>query len=117
MDIEVVDSPKGKLSRCVLDAGVRIASVSDFLDLLVNCPTDTVVMDRESLTDDFFDLKTGIAGEFLQKVSNYRKRLIILGDYRGMTSKAFRDFMYESNKTGQVIFTDDLHHAIELLGV
>jgi hypothetical protein len=115
MEIEVVDSPKGKLSRCVMDAEARIASVSDFLDLLANCPTDTVVIDRESLTEGFFDLKSGIAGEFLQKVSNYRKRLIILGDYRGMTSKAFRDFSRESNQTGQVIFTDDLRHAIELL--
>ncbi len=115
MEVEVIDSPKGKLSRCFLDAGVRITSVSDFLDLLVNCPTDTVVINRESLTEGFFDLKSGIAGEFLQKVSNYRKRLVILGDYRGIGSKALRDFIRESNQTGQVIFTEDLQQAIELL--
>ena len=115
MDIKVIDSPKGKLSRCALDAEARITSVSDFLDLLANCPTDTVVIDRECLTEGFFDLKSGIAGEFLQKVSNYRKRLIILGDYRGLASKALRDFIHESNQTGQVIFTDELRHAIKLL--
>ncbi len=115
MDIEVIDSPKGKLSRCILDAGMRITSVSDFLDLLVNCPTDTVVINKESLTEGFFDLKSGIAGEFLQKVSNYRRRLIVLGDYRGMSSKAFRDFIHEGNQTGKVIFTEDLQQAIELL--
>jgi len=72
-------------------------------------------LSKNDLAEDFFDLKTGFAGECLQKVSNYRKRLVFLGDFRDIKSKAFRDFVHESNRTGQVLFASDIESAIEML--
>jgi hypothetical protein len=115
MVFETIDSPKGQLSRCSLDAGSRIARASDFLDVLVNCPTDTLALGREALSEDFFNLRTGLAGECLQKVSNYRKRLIVVGDFPETESRSLRDFILESNRTGKVLFTADLESAIRLL--
>jgi hypothetical protein len=111
----VIESRKGGLSRCLFGEEERIANVGDFLDLLVNCPTSTVVLNKADLAAAFFDLKSGLAGDCLQKVSNYGKRLIVLGEYRDIASKALKDFIYESNRTGKVIFTDDLENAIEML--
>jgi hypothetical protein len=115
MKADVIESRKGALSRCLLREDERIAQVGDFLDLLVNCPTSTVVLNKDDLAEAFFDLRSGLAGEFLQKVSNYGKRLVVLGEYRGIASRALQDFIYESNRTGKVIFTEDLEGAIEML--
>ena len=52
----------------------------------------------------FYDLSTGLAGEILQKVSNYRVRLAISGSFKMITSKRFREFINESNKGSSVGF-------------
>jgi hypothetical protein len=115
MTVEIVKSSKGELSQCRVEGGDRIAQVSDFLDAMANCPTSTIVMNKESLSEDFFDLKSGLVGECLQKISNYRKRLIIVGDFREIASKPLKDFIYESNGTGKVIFASDIETGVELL--
>jgi hypothetical protein len=115
MKAEVIESRKGALSRCLFREDERIAQVGDFLDLLVNCLTSTVVLNKADLAEAFFDLKSGLAGDCLQKVSNYGRRLIVLGDYRGIASRSLKDFIYESNRTGKVVFADDLESAVEML--
>jgi len=115
MRTEVIESPKGLLSHCFLEGGERIGAVSDFLDLMGNCQAVTIVISKDNLSEEFFKLGTGLAGEILQKVSNYRRRLIVIGDYCGIQSPPLRDFMHESNATGKVIFASDLESAITLL--
>jgi hypothetical protein len=54
----------------------------------------------ERLDEDFFVLRTRVAGEFAQKFVTYGVRLAILGDiskYKN-DSKAFHDFVYEANR-------------------
>lgn len=51
-----------------------INNVGDGLDLLGNLHFqgfDKVIIHEINITPEFFDLKTGIAGEVLQKFSNY----------------------------------------------
>ncbi|MBL8967030.1 MAG: DUF4180 domain-containing protein [Spirochaetaceae bacterium] len=115
MTSEVIQTEKGALSRCRFEAEAAVASLPDFLDLLGNCPTETLVLDREALHPDFFELRSGLAGELLQKVSNYRRRLVILGDFTDLPGKALRDFLYESNRTGKVVFARELGDAVGLL--
>ena len=59
---------------------------------------DYIAIYKEALTEEFFKLSTGVAGEVLQKFINYRKKLAIIGDYSGYTSKPLHDFICESNK-------------------
>ena len=115
MKIETVKTVKGELSHCIMDENEIVCTISEFLDLIMSCPTNTIVIPRANITEDFFRLKTGVAGEFLQKISNYRKRLVILGHYQAEKSKPLNDFIYESNKNGQVVFAQDINSAIELL--
>ncbi|MCK7528774.1 MAG: DUF4180 domain-containing protein [Ignavibacteriales bacterium] len=42
---------------------------------------------RRIFISDFFDLKTGIAGEILQKFSTYNVRLAILGDFQNIKAE------------------------------
>jgi len=60
-------------------------------------------------------LSTGLAGEILQKYTNYGGRIAIYGDYSRYTSKPLRDFIYESNKGKSVFFVATKEEAIEML--
>ncbi|MDR0560347.1 MAG: DUF4180 domain-containing protein [Prevotellaceae bacterium] len=94
-------------------------TVEDILDMIVNITyqhnCDSAIIGKEQLNPDFFDLKTGFAGEILQKFVTYNIRLGIVGDFSAITSKNFRDFIYESNKVGQIVFAKNAETATELL--
>ena len=95
-----------------------IRSVQDFLDLLTwgtEHGTDLYLLRDTNFTPEFFDLSTGLAGEILQKVSNYRQRLAIVGSFEMVTSKRFQEFMTESNKGTTVCFLRQQEKALRWL--
>jgi len=74
-----------------------------------------IALNKEALSKEFFILSTGIAGEILQKFSNYRAKFAIIGDFSSYTSKPLRDFIYESNRGNTIFFVPDETTAIEKL--
>ena len=74
-----------------------------------------IALNKEALSKEFFILSTGIAGEILQKFSNYRAKFAIIGDFSSYTSKPLRDFIYESNRGNTIFFVPDEAAAIEKL--
>jgi len=91
-----------------------ITSVEDALDLVGNLyyqGFDKLVIYEKNLTP-FFDLKNKLAGDILQKFSNYRIRLAIVGDFDKVESNSLRDLISESNKTTQINFVKNLADAI-----
>ncbi len=115
MNPTIHETHKGKLTHWAPTPGERINTMDDFLDILASSPSPTIVLDAAALPEAFFELRSGIAGEFLQKISTYRRRLAILGDFTSTKSRALRDFIYESNATGQVVFAPSMEEAIALL--
>lgn len=100
----------------VISTSILITTVQDGLDVLVNLyyqGFDKVILHHHTITPNFFHLKTGIAGEILQKFSNYRVHLIIVGDFSRYQSKSLRDFIFESNKGRQVNFVKTISEAAE----
>ncbi len=98
---------------------LTIHSVQDALDLMANCGyqgASKIILHEQNLAPAFFDLKTGVAGEILQKFSNYDVFLAIVGDFAKYSSKSLRDFIYESNKTGRINFVSTVEEAKEKLG-
>jgi hypothetical protein len=105
----------GKTVAEILSGSEIIASPDDILDMMVSAgyqDCNKLVIHDKSLHQDFFDLKTGLAGEILQKFSNYRMKLAIVGDFSGIKSKSFNDFVRESNKWGIISFVDSLEKAL-----
>jgi hypothetical protein len=95
-----------------------INTTDDGLDLLGNLyyqGFDSIVIFEQNITQDFFELKNGMAGEILQKFSTYRMRLAIVGDFTKFESKSLQDFIYESNKRRQVIFVSSEAEALDIL--
>ncbi len=60
----------------------------------------------------FYDLKTQIAGEILQKYANYRVKLAIVGDFEKYTSNSLKAFILECNRGNQIFFCSDLDIAL-----
>jgi len=102
----------------VTSDSIIINKNEDGLDLLGNLyyqGFDKIVMHEKAITPDFFDLKTGMAGEILQKFSTYRVRLAIVGDFSKYNSKSLNHFIYESNKSKQINFVASTTEALEIL--
>lgn len=98
----------------------KINNIQDVLDTMAtaiykyNC-TSGLIIYKECLDESFFDLKTGFAGEVLQKFSNYRFKLAIVGDFSCYTSKSLRDFIYECNNGNLVFFKNNVEDAMKAL--
>jgi hypothetical protein len=95
-----------------------ITTAGDGLDLLGSLyfqGFDKVIIHSSHITPAFFDLKTGIAGEVLQKFSNYRVHLAIVGDFSSNQSRSMQDFISESNRSGHINFVDSTEKAIDKL--
>lgn len=71
-----------------------------------------IVIDKDAVTDDFFVLRTGIAGEILQKFINYHIKFAVYGDFSHYTSKPLKDFIYESNHGLDFFFVSTKDEAI-----
>jgi hypothetical protein len=74
-----------------------------------------IALDKNSITEEFFKLSSGIAGDVLQKFINYHTKLAIIGDFSKYTSKPLHDFIYECNKGKDIFFVDSLDKAVEKL--
>lgn len=102
----------------IVASGLVIKNIEDGLDLIGNVyyqGFDNVIVHEKNITPEFFDLSTKIAGEILQKFSNYKMRLAIVGNFDSYESKSFKDFIYESNKYGQINFVNSKAEAMETL--
>jgi hypothetical protein len=106
-----------KIAEVISDELI-INSIQDGLDLLGNIyyqDFEKIIIYEENITPEFFDLKTKIAGEILQKFSNYRVRLAIVGDFSKYESQSIKDFIFESNKAQHINFIETLKEALERL--
>ena len=70
------------------------------------------------LDQRFLTLRSGVAGEVVQKFVNYRLRLAVLGDIAGplAASGSLRDFVREANRGTNLWFLADLDELAGRLG-
>lgn len=108
VDIAVISGPE----KCV-------ASPASALELAMSARYETgadrIAIEKRALTEDFFILSTGVAGEILQKFINYRIKAAIWGDFSRYASKPLRDFIYESNKGRDFFFAETREEAVRRL--
>ena len=98
-----------------------ITDVQSALNLLATVQYETgynrIILNKSSITEDFFHLKTRLAGEILQKFINYDVKLAIVGDFSVYTSESLKAFIYECNKGKDIFFLPDEKQAIEKLSL
>lgn len=89
--------------------GPPIGTEQDALDLMAAGYLEEarlIVIPVKRMAHDFFRLRNGKLGAFLQKLTNYGCEVAFVGDLSAQLagSQALRDFVYESNKMGRVRF-------------
>ncbi len=99
---------------------ILISDTDSALDLIINAVYETrcrsFIIDKSCIAEEFFRLRTGLAGDMLQKFVNYGARLAIVGDFSGCTSKPLKDFIYESNMRRHIYFAGTEEDAVAKLG-
>jgi len=93
--------------------GQILSRTQDLLDLIQEAfaqKASGLVVPVSRLDRSFFQLRSGLAGEFVQKIVNYQLKLIIVGDISGQVaaSDALRDFVREANRGQTIFFVSDL---------
>jgi hypothetical protein len=86
-------------------AGVRIRTLEDVSDLIgAAFGADGLLLTEADLEPAFFDLRTGIAGELFQKVTNYRIRLaLVVSDVHSHGSR-FAELAFEHRRHNAIRF-------------
>ncbi len=111
-----VQTPHGVPVAVARGEGPLLTDPKTALDLIAAVSYETgcdrVILEKRAVAEAFFDLKTRLAGEILQKFINYRMKLAIVGDFSGYESKSLRDFLYESNQGKDVFFVPTLEDAL-----
>ncbi|RCX21463.1 uncharacterized protein DUF4180 [Fontibacillus phaseoli] len=96
-----------------------ITDVQSALDLMatvryeVGC--DRFILNKSVISEDFFDLKTRLAGEIIQKFINYQAKIAIIGDFSVYSSNSLKDFIFESNNGRDLFFLPTEEQAINKL--
>ena len=90
----------------VLEGDGPSVAAADLLAQAFGERAELVSIPASRLAEEFFDLRSGVAGEFAQKFVNYRVRLAVVGDISAHLerSDALRAFVAESNRGRQLWF-------------
>lgn len=78
-----------------------ISTEQHALDLITACMenyTNLVMLHTEALADNFFKLRTGLAGSVLQKLTNYHVKVVVVINDNQKIKGRFKDLLTESNK-------------------
>jgi len=107
----IINSYNGKNIAEIVSDEVLIKNTQDALDIMAECTyrdSWKIIIHEKNIIADFFDLKTKLAGDILQKFSTYNVQLSIIGDFSKYTSKSLKDFIFESNKYGRISFVSSI---------
>ena len=103
------------LSQCLVVAvgDPPLQNVRDATDLIGQALAEgasLIAIAVEALDPSFFDLRSGFAGEVLQKAANYHLKFAVIGDVSAHTaaSNAFHDLVVESERSRSYFFVPDL---------
>jgi hypothetical protein len=102
----------------ILSDDILIREVQDALDLMADCRYQgawRIILYENNIVPDFFELHTGLAGEILQKFSNYQVKLAIIGNFSKYSSMSLKDFIFESKRQRHVNFVRTLDEAMKAL--
>jgi uncharacterized protein DUF4180 len=87
------------------DLGIFIRSLGDVSAAIGECiGADGLILTENDVAPDFFDLRTGLAGELFQKFVNYKLRVaIVLADHDAYGER-FAELAYEHRSHGMIRF-------------
>jgi hypothetical protein len=98
--------------------GILLRDASDARDLLMQSRrADWIAVHEKNIAPLFFDLRSGIAGDVLQKFVNYQTRFAVLGEISHYTEKseALNALVRESNRGRDVRFVANIAALLDAI--
>lgn len=118
MNIKVINKNDANIAVISSD-DIIINNAQDALDLMALVGYDydckKIIVNKKNITEDFFHLSSGIAGDIMQKFINYHMAMAIVGDFDQYNSKSLKSLIYESNLGKNILFKGTETEAIESL--
>jgi hypothetical protein len=102
----------------VIECIAGITDVRDSTELAYACSdadTDLLLIHSGALPSEFFQLPTGFAGEFVQRLVNFRLRTAAVFDPDGSYPERFREFLLEARRHPQFRAFDSQPDALAWL--
>lgn len=94
------------------DSGICIRSLNDISDALGAClGAEGLILTENDLAREFFDLRSGIAGELFQKFINYKLRVAIVLPDPGAYGERFSELAYEHKSHNMIRFVSSTDEA------
>jgi len=120
--MEITKIKENNLEIAIVSSNdILITDVQSALDFIatvsfeVGC--ERIILNKSAIVEDFFHLKTRLAGDILQKFINYHVKIAIVGDFSIYESKSMKDFIYESNNGKDIFFLPNRIEAIKKLSI
>lgn len=87
------------------ESGLGIRFMSDISDLIgATFGADGLLLIENDLSPEFFDLRTGLAGEAFQKFSNYKLKVALVIPNPQVYGKRFSELAYEHTSHNMIRF-------------
>jgi Domain of unknown function (DUF4180) len=94
------------------DSGLYIRSFSDISDALGACLGSAgLILTENDLAREFFDLRSGLAGELFQKFTNYKIRVAIVLPDPGSYGKRISELAFEHTSHNLIRFVGSTDEA------
>jgi hypothetical protein len=109
MELKIFEINQQKIAE-INSEEIVINDVQEALDLMADAgyyEARCIILSEMNLKPEFFELRTGMAGELLQKFSQYNVKLAIIGEFEKYQSKSLKAFIVESNRGNQIFFVPD----------
>lgn len=100
MNYNLIDKGDKRYIECISNE-ILISKETDAMDLIAACfenNTNLLIIHYEALSEDFFNLRTGLAGAILQKLVNYNIKVAIIIVNEENLNDRFREMIIEANK-------------------
>lgn len=120
MDLKIINESNIEIAVVQSDIVIinDVQSAIDFIATIrYTTPCDIIILNKEALGEEFFNLKSGLAGEVLQKFVNYKMSVFIVGDFSVYSSQSLRDFIYECNKGKHICFSKTSEEAMKIIAL
>jgi len=99
------------------DAGISIRSIEDIPNAIAACfGAEGLILTEDDFAQEFFDLRSGLAGELFQKFTNYGLRVAIVLPDPEAHGKRFSELAYEHTSHGMIRFARTKDEAEAWLG-
>lgn len=114
MNHQLIAHPARPYLQCL--PGWLLKSEQAAVDLIGLCggyETESILIGMENLPEEFFDLRSGLAGAILGRFSVYRVRAAFVVPAERLSSGRFGEMVLELNRGNEIHFSADHGTAVQ----